>query len=105
MQPGDLNKRMTIQYPTKVSDGMGNFTDTWNDSDTIWVALWPISATEVIRSMGAVMIISHRIRARYRRDLRPSWRLRFGNRYFNIVSIINQGERNEYLDMMAKEAV
>jgi len=102
---GDLNKRITIQYPTRVSDGMGNFTETWNDSDTIFAAIWPVSAKEQIQSMQNVMEITHRIRIRYRSVLRPDWRLKFGTRYFAILSVINQNERNEWLDLLCKEAV
>jgi len=102
---GDLNKRITIQYPTRVSDGMGNFTETWNDSDTIFAAIWPVSAKEQIQSMQNVMEITHRIRIRYMSVLRPDWRLKFGTRYFAILSVINQNERNEWLDLLCKEAV
>lgn len=100
---GALNKRITIQYPTKVADGMGSFTETWNDGDTIWASLWSISANEMVRSMQMSMEVTHRIRIRYRSVLRPDWRLKFGNRYFNIISIINPNEKNEMLDIMAKE--
>ena len=102
---GELNKQITIQYPTKASDGMGNFTETWTDHATIWCAIWPLSAKETISSMQEVMTITGRIRIRYRNPFRPDWRLKFGNRYFNIVSKINVNERNEYLDLMVKEAV
>uniref|UniRef100_A0A6H1ZBS3 Putative head-tail joining protein n=1 Tax=viral metagenome TaxID=1070528 RepID=A0A6H1ZBS3_9ZZZZ len=101
---GDLNKRIEIQAPTRVSDGMGSFTETWSTIATVFCALWPLSATETVQSMQTGMTISHRIRVRWRSVLRPSWRLKFGQRYFNIVSILNPGERNEYLDILAKEA-
>lgn len=100
---GDLNKRITIQYPTKASDSMGGITEVWTDSDTIWAAIWPTSANELRQSMQTDMVITHRIRIRYRSVLRSAWRLKFGNRYFNIVSIINPNERNEWLDLMCKE--
>jgi len=105
MRIGDLNKQITLQYPTKVSDGMGGFTETWTDADTIWAAIWPISANELVRSMQQTMEISHRFRIRYRNVLRPDWRIKYGNRYFNIVSIINPNEKNKLLDLMCKEEV
>jgi len=102
---GDLNKRIILQYETKVSDSMGGFTTVWNDAATVFAAIWPTSAAELIQSMQTDMVISHRIRIRFRSVLRPSWRIKFGTRYFNIVSIINPNEKNEYLDIMAREAV
>lgn len=105
MQIGALNKRITLQYATKVSDAMGSFTETWTDAATIWAAIWPTTGTELVESLQTGMVTSHRIRIRYRSVLRPSWRIKFGYRYFNIVSIVNPSEKNEWLDIMAKEAV
>lgn len=102
---GDLNKRITLQYSTRVGDGMGGFTLSWVDAATIFAAIWPLSAKEQVQNQSMTMTITGRIRIRYRSVLRPSWRIRFGNRYYNIMSIINVNERNEYLDLMVKEAV
>ena len=104
MPIGDLNKRITIQYTTKVADGMGGYTETWNDGDTIFAAIWPTSANELIQSMQNDIVITHRIRIRYRSAFSPAWRVKFGNRYFAIVSVLNPNERNEWLDLMCKES-
>ena len=104
MEAGTLNKRITIQYQTKVSNDMGGFIVTWVNAATVWAALWPLSATETVKSMQTSMVISHRIRIRYLSVLRPSWRLKFGEKFYNIVSIINPNERNEYLDLICKES-
>ncbi len=105
MKIGDLNKRIILQYKTKVPDGMGGSNDTWVTAATIWAALWPISAADITAANSTTMVISHRIRIRYRSVLKSSWRIKYGNRYFAIVSIINVGEKNQILDIMAKEAV
>ena len=105
MQIGSLNKRISIEAPTKASDGMGGTINSFKEiSADVAAAIWPTSATEQIKSMGAVMTISHRIRIRYRSDIRVNWRLKFKNRYFDIVSIINPNMENRILDIMAKEA-
>lgn len=103
MNVGSLNKRITIQNVTKVSDGMGRFTETVVDVATVWAAIWPTSANEQVQAMQTVMTISHRIRIRHRSILKASWKIKFGNRFFSIVSIINPNEANEYLDLMCKE--
>lgn len=104
MPAGELNKRVILQYVTEVSDGMGSTDDTWNDGDTIWAALWPLSSTQTIGSMQPIGTISHRIRIRWRSNFRSTWRLKFGERIFDIVGPpINPNEKNEFLDIMAKE--
>jgi len=106
MQAGELNKRIILQYTTKVPDGMGSFTETetWTDAATVWAAIWPLSVNERIMSKQLSGELTHRIRIRYRRGIRTSHRIKFGERYFNIDGPpINPNERNEYLDIMAKE--
>lgn len=105
MRIGDLNKQVTLQYKTKIPDGMGTFVDTWVDTATVWAAIWPISANEIVAANVTSMVVSHRIRIRFRLVLKSSWKIKFGNRYFAIVSIINPNESNKFLDIMAKEAV
>jgi SPP1 family predicted phage head-tail adaptor len=106
MPIGDLNKRIEIQSFTRVGDGHGGFTDTWRTEATVWAAIWPMSATEQVRSEKPLGTVSHRIRIRYRRNLRADWRIKFGNRKFNIVGPpINPNEKNEFLDLMCMEAM
>ena len=106
---GKLSKRITIQYPVSTADNMGGFTVTWSDYPMLWAAIWPVSAKEMVKSMQTSMEITHRIRIRYQRyDIKPSYRIKFtdtvkGDRYFNIISIINSNEKQEWLDILAKE--
>jgi SPP1 family predicted phage head-tail adaptor len=102
--PEDLDKRITLQYSTKVSDGAGGFTTTWVDAASVFAAIWPTSASEVTAANSTTMVISHRIRIRFRSVLKASWRVKYKSRYFNIVSILNPNEAGEWLDIMCKEA-
>lgn len=104
MRIGDLKKRVEIQVATKIPDDMGGFISTFSTIATVFCAIWPTSASEIIAANAVSMVVSHRIRIRYRSTLKASWRIKFGERYFNIVSIINPNMANKYLDIMAKEA-
>ena len=104
MRTSELNKLIDIIGTTKVGDGMGGYIETDTTiASNIWAAIWPASASTVIASMQPTMEISHRIRIRFRRPFRADWRIKFGHRYFDIVSVINQNESNEWLDILAKE--
>lgn len=105
MRIGDLNKRITLQYQTKVPDGMGGFTVSYVDATTVFAAIWPTSASETIAANATSMVVTHRIRIRYRSVLKADWRIKFGNKYYAIISIINPNMSNRYFDIMAKEAV
>lgn len=105
MRIGDLNKRIDIEAPSRTPDGMGGFSISYISIDTsVAAAIWPISAAEQIRANSPTMICTHRIRIRFRRVFKASWKLKYGNRYFNIVSIINPGNESRWLDIMVKEA-
>jgi len=104
MKIGDLNKRVTLQHKTRVADGMGGFSESYSDAATVFAAIRPTTAKELVQANSTAMVVSHRIRIRYRRDVKGSYRVKFGNRYFAIVSIINPEEKNEWLDLMCKEA-
>ena len=53
---GEMRERITIQYPTKVSDGLGGFTETWVDGFTCWAKAWTVSSSESTADMQVNMI-------------------------------------------------
>jgi len=103
MRIGPMDKRVELQVFTSISDGMGGSTRTWTTEDVAWVALWPVSAAETIRGMSPTMTVSHRIQMRYREDIKASWRIKYGSRYFAIESMINKNEKNVQLDLLCRE--
>jgi len=105
MRIGDLNKRIDIQAQTRTPDGLGGFTVVYATvASQIAAAIWPVSASETIQAAMTTMTITHRIRIRYRAGLRASYRVSWGGKYFNIVSIINPNMSNRWLDILVKEA-
>ena len=104
MFAGDLNKRITIEAPTLTSDGMGGFSTVFSSIATVYAAIWPVSANEIIQAQAPTMIVTHRIRIRYRSVLKSSWRIVFAGRNFNIVAIIDPNTAHEWLDILVKEA-
>jgi SPP1 family predicted phage head-tail adaptor len=104
MNIGSLNRRITLQSPTRTADGMGGFTVVWGTVDTVWAAVWPTSAREALEADKPQMTTTHRIRIRYR-TVDPSWRVQYGDRYFTIESILNPSEAGKMLDLLCREAV
>lgn len=101
----DLNKRISILSNAKVPDGMGGTTSaTLTIVPRLWAAIWPVSAKEMTNSQSPSMIITHRIRIRYRKVMRSNWIIQYGNRKFNIVGVVDPNESHEWLDIMCKES-
>jgi SPP1 family predicted phage head-tail adaptor len=107
MRIGDLTKRIDLEAPTKASDGMGSYDETWTTIATsVAAAIWSYSGKEMVQSMQTTGEVTHRIRIRYRSVLRTSWRVKFGNRYFSIVSPpIDFDMEHKYLELLCKENV
>ena len=101
----EMDKIISFQRPRKVSNGMGGFVSTWEDAttDPIWARILPISAKESRLSDKETMTVSHTAFIRYRRDIRPSWRMKYKNRYFAITGMANPQEDGEWLDFNLKE--
>ena len=104
MKIGSFKHKITIQTQATMPDGMGGNISTWEDEATVSAGIWPVSASEQVQAMQNVMTISHRIRIRYRSILKASSRIKYGERYFNIVSVVNPNEENRLLDLICKEA-
>lgn len=103
MRISELSKGVDLQAPTKVGD-VTTFVSVLPAGTTIAAAIWPISANEVIQANATVMIISHRIRIRYRSVMKANWRVVYAGRNFNVVSIIDPNMDHKWLDILVKEA-
>jgi SPP1 family predicted phage head-tail adaptor len=105
MRAGSLRHKITFQQKTVASNTYGQSTPTWTDQITTYAAIWPLRGTEKMESMRLDNEVTHKVRVRYQSDLHPKMRIKFGTRYFNILSIINPDERNIYQEIMALEEV
>ena len=105
MRPGELRHQIELQSFTSTPNGMGGFSQTWSTAATVWAAIWPTSASEQKKAAAPTMVATHQIRMWYYPGLSAAWRVRFGSRYFSIVSIVNHEERNVQMDLLCREVV
>ena len=103
MKAGSLRHKITIETPSETSDGLGGMTTTWNTLKSIWAAVMPLRGQEYIGAMQTTSEISHRVRIRYMSGVTPKQRIKWGDRYFDIESVLNPSERNIMLELMCIE--
>lgn len=60
----ELKHRIVIQELTMDSDGEGGFTETWNNVDTIYAAIYPISAKQKFEYQTVGIDATHVIKIR-----------------------------------------
>lgn len=101
MEPGRLNRRITIQeMSTHTRDAYGAVIPTWEDVDEVWASKRPLSASEQFQSGQVYAEASVLFTMRYR-DLKPSARISHSSRIYNIKSIIDVGDRQTELQVLA----
>lgn len=98
-----LNKRVTIQRSTRVSDGQGGYTETWAAIASVWAAIEPVSGFEKLQAMQLAAPVTHKITMRFRPDFVASDRIAYGNRIFAVKEIINLNEADAFLQIRCIE--
>ncbi len=93
-----------IKFQSKTITGKGiDKTEVWVDVCTEWASIRPVSASEIIKSRREEMIISHRIKIRYRSGITSAMKIIYGSREFDINSVINIDEANREIEILATE--
>lgn len=106
MQSGALSHRLQCEAITRVSDGLGGYTNSYSTVCTVWGSVWGIKGDTQLEGGRATAAITHRIRVRYRRIFKTTWRIKdlFSGKYFTIVTApIDLGDEHKWLEFSAKE--
>ena len=103
MNAGDLRHLITIETPTITQGDYGEPTVVWSTFKTIRVSIEPLRGREFFDSEKFNSEVTHKIKMRYLGGLTSKMRIKFGTRYFNILSVININERNRELHLMCAE--
>ena len=98
---GELNRRLTLEAPVGVSDGVGGTTVTWQPVTTVWAQVRSRFGNK--RQWGEALNseITHRIRIRRTSELGPNMRFTEGGRIFEIRSLIEDGR--QWTDCLCRE--
>ena len=102
---GRLRHRIYLQSKVVVRDSFGSESITWKTETPapIWAGIEPLSAREFFASQQMKSEVTHKVIIRYYKGVQTDWRVLWGARQFNIVSIINPEERNRELTLLCTE--
>ncbi len=100
---GDLRHRITLQKEIAITDTDGFTKRDWQDFTTVWAAVENLHGREYWEAAAVQMENTVKFTIRYRNDITNDMRIRFRNRYFEIISIDNIKHRNEFIEIKAKE--
>ena len=107
MHIGKLNKRITIQQNTNITDSEGTVTEGWQDFKKVWASIVPLTLRyrEFMSAQALNSEITMQIKIRYTSGITPKMKVLYGSRIFEIIAVINPNEANIELNLMCKEVV
>jgi SPP1 family predicted phage head-tail adaptor len=102
---GMLRHTITIEDKSTTDDGCGGQDLAWDPVVTVRAAIKPASGAERLFAERLEASITHKLITRYKPEIKPWMRIKFGDRYFQIRAILNIEERNRFLEIHAQEGV
>lgn len=103
------NRRVQIQSPSGTADAYGERTTTWTTVATVWAAIMPLGARELLAAGAIHGELTHRVQVRYTAALAAadsSWRILYGSRVLVLTGPprnINEG--NRIIEFLCAEGV
>lgn len=102
-----LRHRITLQQPDLNAGAGGQYSVEWQDVATVWAEVTPLESraltAETVLDAQLTARVSHEIILRYREGVTADMRVAMDGRHFNIRSVVNSGERNRVLRLLAEE--
>ena len=98
--------KVTIQQPSTGKNSAGAPAPAWSTLAIRWAGIKPLSGREYIAAQAAQSKTSHEIRMRWDSTVSatvPKMRVVYGARTFEIISAVNENERNKTLVLMCEE--
>ncbi|WP_416729202.1 phage head closure protein [Fictibacillus sp. JL2B1089] len=106
MNPGRLNKRITLQRKGFTRDAESNTKESWLDTETVWAAVEPLRGREYLAAAAASAESLVRFRIRYRKNVTADMRVKYNDRIFELNSPpIDPEESHKELILMCKEVL
>ncbi|MCB4379435.1 head-tail adaptor protein [Synechococcus sp. MU1644] len=105
-----LNRRLTLESPSRASDGAGGFSERWMPLGVLWAELTARTGRETIATGAAVSAVPYSVVVRGAPVGHPErpiadQRFRDGNRVFHIRSVAERDPEGRYLVCMTDEEV
>jgi len=100
---GALRHRVALEAATRTGDGGGGAIVTWLPIAEVWGAITPTTGAEAVVADQIAGRVSHEIVVRHRSDIAPANRFRYGARVFEILAVLDVGERRRHSRCLCRE--
>ena len=87
---GDLNRRVVIEQSSQIDDGL-SATLHWSALATVWANVVELAGRESLQASQTYAEAITRFQIRYRDDVKRTYRLKYQDRIYDIISISELG--------------
>lgn len=105
MDIGRMNKRVTLCRYKEKKNELLQMEQKLKEIKTVWASVEPTRGREYQEAQRIRPELTYKIIMRYFKDITPDMFVKYKDRQFEIVSIINIRERNEMLEMVCIEKI
>ncbi len=103
MRAGELQHRVTIQQPARAGSGTGRAVN-WQPVARVWAKIQPVRSTDRTAEGHFQTIRLYRVTIRYQKGLDTKMRVVYGDRTFQISSLVDVDEHHRQLDLLCEES-
>ena len=106
MNAGRMRHRVELRTP-KFANQSGESNTTYSSLGTFWAEVEPVRGREYWQAQHENSEVTHRIRMRFVRRAKANANLvaYYGDREFEVMTVIDPGERNTSIELMCRERV
>ncbi len=105
MDIGRTNKRVTFCRLKEKTNPLMQTEQEMEEVKTIWAGIEPMRGREYQEAQRIRPELTYKITTRYHKEVTPDMFIKYKDRYFNIISVINVRERNEMLEIVCTEKI
>lgn len=103
MDIGRTNKRISFCRYVEKQNALLQTEQVLEIVKTVWASVEPTRGREYQEAQRIRPELTYKITTRYHKEVTEDMFIKYKNRYFQIVSIINVKERNEMLEIVCTE--
>lgn len=105
MDIGRTNKRITFCRYEEKENALSQIEQVLTEVKTVWASVEPTRGREYQEAQRVRPELTYKITTRFHKEVTPDMIIKWRERCFNIVSIINVRERNEMLEIICTEKI
>lgn len=105
MDIGRANKRITFCRYGERENSLSQTEQALTEVKTVWASVEPTRGREYQEAQRVRPELTYKVTTRHHKGITPDMLIKFGDRVFNIISVINVRERNEMLEIICTEKI